>query len=539
VSDAARLDVLPPIREVLAVSASRRLARCIPLALIALLAIAPSAHAGRLIESGHDFDFHCAAFVPGDECHFMRVALDYVRAGAPDPSKPVLVLDRGALAVPAAIQKAYAPGSPPPMTVVDPRSGTFPTTPIDTSHWSAIVVASDVNCSGCDLNSAPSGSAAQTPDSTAIALRTATIAAFFDAGGGILAGAGATDSGGSGTLTFSDTNVPYYSFLATSGASNATGPFQLTALGTALGLVDLDVNFPCGGGCTHNSFGFPPAGSRLKPAEVDPTSGRFVTLIEDTDPPVATVASGPPAQTTSTGATFSFTSSEAKSTYQCRLDGAPFATCATPFSTSGISEGRHVLDVRAVDLVGNVQPTPTAYQWSVCLDRDGDGFTSCSSPPDCNDNSATVNPSAPEVNGNKVDENCDGFSAPFDRVDAAIGYLFDNGKTFSTVAKLDLSKITTGAKVTATCSGGGCPFKSKKVTVKGKKAHLAKLFKKKNKKLRLKLRARIQLTVSKSGSISKVFTFKVRGAKGPSFASQCQLPGSKKLQTTCAVFAAD
>ncbi len=120
------------------------------------------------------------------------------------------------------------------------------TTPsvIDTAHYSAIWVASDKNCGVCDLNEAPSGSpsTANTPDSTAIAGRTDDIAAFFNAGGGLLAGAGAVDAGGlPGSPSFNSTNLPYYSFVASSGATNAASPFSLTSLGAALGLTATDV----------------------------------------------------------------------------------------------------------------------------------------------------------------------------------------------------------------------------------------------------------------------------------------------------------
>src|SRR4051794_12259421 len=202
-----------------------RVVQSVLLTAIVGLVAAPAANAGRLIETGHDIDLHCAD--QDEECHFVRVAVDYVRAGAPNPSKPILVLDRLDLDVSRALVKAYAPAAPPPSTVVDPRSPAFTTTPIDTNHWSAIFVASDITCGGCDLNDFPSGTTAVTADSTAIAARTADIAAFFDAGGGILAGAGGDNAGG-GTTSFGTTNVPYYSFVATSGAGPVTGPFAVT-----------------------------------------------------------------------------------------------------------------------------------------------------------------------------------------------------------------------------------------------------------------------------------------------------------------------
>ena len=478
---------------------------------VAALVLAPPAFAGRLIESGHDADYHCIN-LGGNECGFVEASLNYLRAGAPDPSRPILVLDRGGLLAAHAVNKVYGgcPGST--CTVVDPRNPSFTTTAIDTAHWSAIYIASDVNCGGCDLNNAPSGSpsAASTPDSTAIYKRTDDIAAFFDSGGGILVGAGAIDSGGfSGGPTFNANNVPYYSFIASAGADNASPPFALTSLGARLGLTNSDIN--CSLCFTHNSFGFPPAGSQLRVAEID-NAGRFVTLVQDSDPPHASITSAPNGATASSSATFGFKSNEPGS-FQCSVDNGGYSGCSTPKTVSGLPNGKHTFNVRAVDLVGNVQPTPTSATFCI--------------------------PGGPEIVGNKVDENCDGFSAPFDKIDASVRYAFRFTTRVTTVSSLNLSKITKGAKLKVSCSGGkrkGCPFKSKKVKVKKGRAKLAKIFKRKHRTAKLRKGAKITVSLTKSGLISKVYVFKVKRAKLPSFATRCQVPGSRKLHSSCPVF---
>jgi hypothetical protein len=248
----------------------RRLSRWIPLAaLLAFFALAPgSASAGRLLVTGHDADLHCSAGAP--QCHFVRQAVSYVRAGAPSPSKPVLVLDRLDLDLVVSLDSAFGAGVV-PRVVMDPRSAQFASAPLTTSRYSAILIASDINCGGCDLNEADS-----TPDSDAINARKSAIAAFFNAGGGVYANAGATH--GDGDASTGPDN--YYSFLPLPvGGTPVAPPFCLTSVGASLGLEDPsgcpdaskhrgtsdDINC-C---ATHNSFTEPAAGSALRVAERD------------------------------------------------------------------------------------------------------------------------------------------------------------------------------------------------------------------------------------------------------------------------------
>jgi hypothetical protein len=83
-------------------------------------------------------------------------------------------------------------------------------------------------------------------------------------------------------------------------------------------------------------------------------------------PPVDTViTSGPPADTTSRDASFSFGSSQADSTFQCRLDGAAFTACGSPQSYSGLARSMHTFEVRAIDVNGVPDPSPAGYTWSI------------------------------------------------------------------------------------------------------------------------------------------------------------------------------
>jgi hypothetical protein len=86
----------------------------------------------------------------------------------------------------------------------------------------------------------------------------------------------------------------------------------------------------------------------------------------DTTTPVTTINSGPAdgSVITSSTATFGFSSSET-STTQCRVDGATFAACTSPFTTSTLATGQHTFDVRSIDAQGNVEPKPPRRTFTV------------------------------------------------------------------------------------------------------------------------------------------------------------------------------
>ncbi|HWM18157.1 MAG TPA: right-handed parallel beta-helix repeat-containing protein, partial [Ilumatobacteraceae bacterium] len=91
----------------------------------------------------------------------------------------------------------------------------------------------------------------------------------------------------------------------------------------------------------------------------------------DTTTPETAISSGPPAETTATTATISFVSSELGSSFECALvplepDAvASFSSCTSPFQATDLPGGEHTFLVRAMDLAGNVDPTPDEWSWTV------------------------------------------------------------------------------------------------------------------------------------------------------------------------------
>ena len=84
----------------------------------------------------------------------------------------------------------------------------------------------------------------------------------------------------------------------------------------------------------------------------------------DSAPPETTITSF--TDDTGDGAivTVEFDASEA-ATFECSLDGAAFAACQSSVSYGPLEDGPHAVRVRAIDRVGNVDPSPAEQAWTV------------------------------------------------------------------------------------------------------------------------------------------------------------------------------
>ncbi|HXV92068.1 MAG TPA: DNRLRE domain-containing protein, partial [Pseudonocardia sp.] len=85
----------------------------------------------------------------------------------------------------------------------------------------------------------------------------------------------------------------------------------------------------------------------------------------DTTPPDTVIGSGPAATTTSTSASFTFSSTEPGSTFTCAVNGGTAAACTSPLEITGMAPGSYTLSVTARDAAGNADPTPATYAWTV------------------------------------------------------------------------------------------------------------------------------------------------------------------------------
>ena len=94
----------------------------------------------------------------------------------------------------------------------------------------------------------------------------------------------------------------------------------------------------------------------------------YTWTVDTTLPPVPTLTATPPANDTSTSASFSFGDDETGVTFECQLDAGSFSTCTSPAAYSGLAGGSHTLAVRARDAAGNAS-APTSYTWSLQAPR--------------------------------------------------------------------------------------------------------------------------------------------------------------------------
>jgi hypothetical protein len=97
----------------------------------------------------------------------------------------------------------------------------------------------------------------------------------------------------------------------------------------------------------------------------DPTPATYTWTV-DLTPPDTLIDAAPADPAADAAASFEFSSPEAGSTFQCSLDGAPLADCASPQTYPGpLAEGSHTFNVVATDAAGNADLTPASDSWRV------------------------------------------------------------------------------------------------------------------------------------------------------------------------------
>src|SRR5262249_5294854 len=101
---------------------------------------------------------------------------------------------------------------------------------------------------------------------------------------------------------------------------------------------------------------------------VDQTPASFTWAI-DTTTPATKINSNQPLLSNSSSASFSFTGSDpggsGVASFECKLDAGAFIACTTPKSYTGLSDGNHTFQVRAIDAAGNTDASPASFTWAI------------------------------------------------------------------------------------------------------------------------------------------------------------------------------
>jgi hypothetical protein len=179
-----------------------------------------------------------------------------------------------------------------------------------------------------------------------------------------------------GTLTTCpDTTPPTVTLTSPTTGATVHGVVTLTATASddvGVGKVEYLVNGVVVAGKAVSPYSFDWSSGASGPVTVTArsvdaarnTATSSVTVTVDNTPPETTLTATP-AGVSSESATFQFVASETTTTFECSLDGAAYAACMSPMSYTGLSPGAHTFSVRAVDAVGNADPSPASYSWTV------------------------------------------------------------------------------------------------------------------------------------------------------------------------------
>jgi len=93
------------------------------------------------------------------------------------------------------------------------------------------------------------------------------------------------------------------------------------------------------------------------------TSGEVYDI--DKTPPGTSIDAHPADPSNDDSPTFEFSSPDATAVFECQLDSVGYSTCSSPKTYTGVSNGAHTFDVRAVDAAGNTDPSPDSYTWNI------------------------------------------------------------------------------------------------------------------------------------------------------------------------------
>jgi Ca2+-binding RTX toxin-like protein len=209
-------------------------------------------------------------------------------------------------------------------------------------------------------------------EKTALADHTYTIGGGYivtlTVSNGTLSGTSIEDVDVIGSSTLPDTTItsqpadpsndatPSFQFAST--VAGSTFEYRLDGGAYALAGSDLTID-PLSDG-THTLL------VRAKDPEgnVDPTPASYTWLI-DTLAPDTTITAQPSDPSNDATPSFIFAASEAGVGFEYQVDGGSYVAAGSEVTLDALADGKHSLQVRAIDAAGNVDATPANYSWTI------------------------------------------------------------------------------------------------------------------------------------------------------------------------------
>lgn len=151
------------------------------------------------------------------------------------------------------------------------------------------------------------------------------------------------------TLTGNDVSTPLLmSFSTDGGAYDPYEPFATSKV----------VTLSAGDGLKTVDY-------RLRDAAGNVAIGYTDNITLDQTPPNTAITLFPTSPSKLATATFRFGSNESGVTYQASLDAGPYVAVTNPQAYTGLADGTHLLNVRAIDRAGNIDGTPAPLLWDI------------------------------------------------------------------------------------------------------------------------------------------------------------------------------